>query len=87
MKMTRIQKFVEDNNIEMDGIGSEANSNYCILAGYICYIDASLEEITEYTKTLTRTIELDFDKVLTNAKKRNYGLWWEKASNRRKFKL
>ena len=37
-KLERVKKFIEDNDLDFYGSGSELNGNCVILAGFICYV-------------------------------------------------
>ena len=93
MKENKIKKFIEDNSIDLAGSGSEANSNYCILAGYALFIGYTLdlrlsfEQLCDDIDDAGIGIdEEEFKKVFEYARENDYGEWW-KTSKADSFKF
>ena len=45
-KLEIVKKFIEDNDLDFSGSGSELNGNCVILAGFICYVITREPEFT-----------------------------------------
>lgn len=83
--MNKIQKFIKDNGLSLEGSGSDLNSTCCIIAGYALYAngdnndyDKVLEDIEEDgLYNLTGEVSEELERVFDFAYGSNYRAWWE----------
>lgn len=83
-----LTQFITDNNLTFE-VGRR-NADATIVCGYGLYLGKDLEEIKEEVKNAVPSIdgevEDEIDFVFPYAKRNNYGVWWEKESNRNQYK-
>ena len=81
-----IKKFIEDNNLDFTGSGSELNGNCVILAGYALHKGLIWEDLEDIINTeFSSEASHEFDRVFTFAEKRNYGKAWETEDYKKKY--
>jgi hypothetical protein len=83
-----IKKFIEDNDLDFTGSGSELNGNCVILAGFALYKGFDENElvdtvIAEEKHTMDALVELR--RVFKFAKKNNYSKAWETEAYKNKY--
>jgi hypothetical protein len=91
--MNKIQKFIKNNNLSLDGSSSNLNSTCCIIAGYALYESAdtnNFEKLLQDIKEddlhdLTLEFEIELERVYDFAYRSNYYMWWEQDDNRKKY--
>lgn len=71
-----IKKFIEDNKLDFLTDGT-INTNCCILAGYICYLDLPTEEldkqIDEVTSLFNCKSKKELERLYKHAQKNDWG--------------
>ena len=68
-----IKKFIEDNNLDFTGSGSELNGNCVILAGYALHKGLIWEDLEDIINTeFSSEASHEFDRVFTFAENKNY---------------
>lgn len=91
--MNKIQKFIQDNNLSLDGSGSGLNSTCCIIAGYALYESGDTNDYEKLLKdivedevyTLTPEVEKELERVYDFAYRSNYYSWWETLEAQNKY--
>lgn len=85
----RIEKFIEENELDFSDTGSSLNSNCVVISGYACHLDLDWDELLELfpKKLQERSVLAEIVRVFTHAYLNNYGEWWntEKAHKMYKF--
>ena len=56
-----VEKFIEDNNLDFSGSGSELNGNCVTLAGFICYVLDSDPKLNTIANGIDIIEELDIN--------------------------
>lgn len=92
--MEKLVKFIKENNLMFDGVGSELNSDCVIIGGFAdhCGISASADVRSAVkealsTSSLSVTIEKEIDRVFDFAYTYNYGNWWKNRDAKRLYKF
>jgi len=91
--MNKIQKFIKDNDLSLEGYGSDLNSTCCIIAGYALYASGDdnnyiklLEDIEENgVYALTASVSDELERVYDYAYQNNYFEWWTKEEARKTY--
>ena len=90
--MNKIQKFIKDNDLNLEDTGSGFNSTCAILAGYACYLyedidpDRLFKEIEENKRhQLTSWQKEELEKVYCFALDNSYERYWETADGQREY--
>jgi len=88
--MNKIQKFIEDNCLDLEGINDTAtsidsgvNGTLIIIAGFACHL--GLETYTEVSEQveedglydLTSVISTELERVFDYAENNGYDIWWQ----------
>jgi hypothetical protein len=76
---TVIEKFIEDNDLNFEGVGSDLNGNCLTLAGFICYIVVGYSEgkaIIDSLKLPVRA-ERELLRIFDYAYNNNYRAFWD----------
>ena len=85
----KIKQFIEDNNLDFTGTGSELNSNCVILAGFALYLGLDEEALIDIVVTIESSMDalVELRRVYKYADDKNYGYFWntEKAKLQYKF--
>jgi len=86
----KIKQFIEDNNLDFSGSGSELNSNCVILAGFALYLGLDEETlldiiIAEIDNTTDALVELR--RVFKYADSKSYGTYWESEKAHLEYKF
>jgi len=81
--INKVKRFIKDNDLKFEGVGSELNSNCAILAGFMCYIltENDMEYVDEgYKITSALDLSANASKELKNvfyyAFYNNYKEFW-----------
>lgn len=91
--MNKIQKFIQDNNLNLEDSGSGLNSTCCAIAGYALYASNDthdysklLEDIEEDgLYDLTSEVSSELERVYDYAYNNNYYSWWETLEAQNKY--
>ena len=86
-KVNKIKKFIEDNELDFTGFGSELNSVCCIISGYACYLRLSFSELKEQMKDVDISDTDELRRVFEYAENNNYGEWWNYGGARSLYKF
>lgn len=78
--MTKIERFIEDNNIDFSGTGSDFNSSCCIVCGYGCYLGLTFEDFKDQIENLVDNLStdniLELERVWDYAEYHDYAHYW-----------
>lgn len=93
--MNKIQEFIKNNNLSLDGYGSDLNSTCCIIAGYALYENGDnndfaklVADITEDNRIeLSSGAESELARVYAYAFMNNYEQWWHKPGAHTMYKF
>lgn len=89
--MNKIQKFIEENNLDFSGSRSELNGNCVILAGYALHIGfeeyGAVLDAFDPEDTLGSELNDEFERVFEYANKKMYGAWWESEKAKKMYKF
>lgn len=86
--MSKIQKFIEENELDFSGSGSDLNGNCVSLAGYALHLDLTFEELKEeMTEEQLENCSDELDRVFEFAEDHNYGEWWKTDDAKEKYKF
>lgn len=88
--MSKIQKFIEENELDFSGSGSDLNGNCVSLAGYALHRGLSFEDLKilmtpEQRSNLDAITELE--RVFNFAESHNYGDWWKTPEAKEQYKF
>ena len=90
----KLAKFIKDNKLNFEGVGSDLNSNIIILSGYADYIGVNNYKIlisaitTAYPgKVISDDLLDETKRVFEFAYKFNYGNWWKKKEAELMYKF
>ena len=82
--MEKLVKFIKENKLSFTGVGSELNSDCCIISGYADYCGITeSEEIEEAIKKahhraiLSDDLKKELERVFEFAYGYNYGNYWK----------
>lgn len=84
-KIEKIETFIEQNNIDFTGSGSDLNGSYVVVIGYGLYLGLSEDELCEVIPDAVD--QDDFERIFKCAELNDYGDWWEDEDNRKGFIL
>ena len=76
--MTKIEKFIVDNDLDFESTDSGLNANCVVLAGYALHlgIDDFETELLPEVEGLNNDALLELERVFNYARVNNYGAWW-----------
>jgi len=91
--MNKIQQFIADNNLSLDGSGSELNSTLCIISGYALYESRNNFNYSKLLKDieedglydLTSGISYELERVYDYAYNHDYANWWKDEGAHSKY--
>lgn len=91
--MNKIQKFIQDNNLNLTDSGSGLNSTCCAIAGYALYANGDnnnypqlLNDIQEDgLYILDYNVSNELERVYDYAYQNNYAMWWETLEAQNKY--
>ena len=75
--MSKIQTFIEKNNLDFEGSGSSLNSTFCILSGYALYLELTLDELKAEMLEEQQPEHPELVRVYEFADDHSYGEWWK----------
>ena len=81
-QVKKVKKFIEDNELDLSGSGSELNGNCVIVAGFICYVVNENDEdyltgVEIIAKLgLNNTAHRELERVYDFAYYNNYENFW-----------
>jgi len=86
--MNKIQQFIEDNSLSLEGTGSDLNSTLCAIAGYALYINGDKNEFNKLLEDieenglydLTSEVSFELKRIFNFAYSHNYVDWWKDES-------
>lgn len=91
--MEKIKKFIEDNNLDFSGIGSDLNGACIILAGFCLYsnednsdCEAEIEFLQDKMKLSVEALD-EFERVYNYAYTNNYINFWTTAKAKKMYKF
>lgn len=85
--MTKIEKFIVDNDLDFESTDSGLNANCVVLAGYALHlgIDDFETELLPEVEGLNNDALLELERVFNYARVNNYGAWWESPMAKRMY--
>jgi len=86
-KVNKIKKFIEDNELDFTGFGSELNSVCCIISGYACYLGLSFSELEEQMKDVDISDTDELIRVFEYTENNNYGNWWSTLEAKEQYRF
>ena len=89
----KIEKFIQDNNLDFSGTGSDLNGNCVILAGYACYLGLDIEDMENIVDKLDILHDTtpdspwdEFTRVFEYAYENDYGEAWNTDEYKKMYK-
>lgn len=84
-----IEKFIEENKLDLSETGSALNSTCCIIAGYALYIgiDHAHTLCSILLEKLDSDTDTELERVFNYAKSKNYGEWWKSEEAKKQYKF
>jgi hypothetical protein len=92
MKTDQIKDFIENNNLDFSGSGSELNSVCTIISGYALHIgidnvDTLIDIVNSHFPYGTFVEQKELERVFKFAKGANYGKWWLSPDAKKMYKF
>lgn len=85
-KKEKLKYFINNNNIDLTGTGSNFNGNAVNLIGYSLYIGVlNYSTIDTILSNFGVYPSEDMEDTFDFAQRKNYGDWWKNENNRKKF--
>lgn len=83
--MNKIQQFIADNSLSLEGTGSELNSTLCTITGYALYVNGDKNEFEKLLEDieedglydLTSDVSSELERIFDFAYSHNYVDWWK----------
>ena len=92
MEKAQIKDFIENNNLDFSGSGSELNSVCTTISGYALHIgidnvDTLIDIVNSHFPYGTFVEQKELERVFKFAKNANYGDWWSNAAAKKMYKF
>ena len=84
----KLLDFINNNDLDFSGTGSDLNSNCCVLAGYSLWLEISKSQINTFLSDHEVNylgMRTEFTKVYYHAKVNKYGDFWETEEARNSY--
>jgi len=86
--MSKIQKFIEENELDFSGLGSDLNGNCVSIAGYALYLGLTYDQLKEaMTEDQLEYSSAELGRVFNFAEDHNYGEWWKTDDAKTQYKF